>query len=99
MELVADQGNNSVSVMVYVQPKAKRNTIVGLYNNCLKLSVTSPPVDGKANKEVVQLLSKLFNVPKTKIIIKRGAHSRTKQIIVGSVTLKQVQRCIEENLR
>jgi len=67
---------------VYLQPKASRNVLIGLHDNAVKISLTSPPVDGKANKQLIQFLAKLFHVKKTDITIISGKHSRQKRISV-----------------
>lgn len=67
---------------VYLQPKASRNALIGLHDNAVKISLTSPPVDGKANKQLIQFLAKLFHVKKTDITIISGVHSRQKCISV-----------------
>lgn len=65
---------------IYVQPKASKSRIVGLYDGCLKLAVAAPPVDGKANEEVIRFLSRLLNIPGRDIALHSGAQSKRKKI-------------------
>jgi len=55
---------DSISLSIHVQPKASRTRIAGLHGDAVKLCITSPPVDGKANAAVIQFLAKLFKIPK-----------------------------------
>lgn len=65
---------------IYVQPKASKNSVVGIHNDALKIRLTAPPVDGAANKLCIKYLSKLTGIPKTAIEIVSGNTSRTKHI-------------------
>jgi uncharacterized protein (TIGR00251 family) len=67
---------------VFLQPRASRNALVGLHDNAIKIALTSPPVDGEANKQLVQFLSKLFRVKKSNISIISGEHNRRKRVRV-----------------
>jgi len=67
---------------VFLQPRASRNAFLGLHDNAIKISLTSPPVDGEANKQLIQFLSKLFQVKKSNISIVSGAHNRRKRVRV-----------------
>lgn len=72
--------DGAVLLHVYVQPKASKSRIVGLYDDCLKLAVAAPPVDGKANEEVIRFLSRLLNIPGRDIALSSGAQSRRKKV-------------------
>lgn len=65
---------------VKVKPNSKKQTIEESANGSLTVHLKSPPVDGKANKELIELLAKKFDVPKSHIRIKSGLSSRTKLI-------------------
>lgn len=65
---------------VYLQPRASRDQIVGLYGNELKVAITAPPIDGKANAHLSQFLAKIFKVPKSNIYLVKGELGRHKQI-------------------
>ncbi|AFL94302.1 hypothetical protein CL1_0087 [Thermococcus cleftensis] len=69
-------------LLVYVQPKAKRNEIEGVdkWRGRLKVKIKAPPVEGKANKELVKFLSKVLG---TEVKIIRGEASREKDLLVG----------------
>ena len=67
---------------IHLQPRASRNAIIGLHNNAVKISLTSPPIDGAANKQLIQFLAKQFHVKKTDLSLLLGEHSRHKRISV-----------------
>jgi len=75
-----------IFLKVYINPKAKKNEIVGIFNGYLKIKISSPPVEGKANKTLLQFLSKLFNIPKSKIKIAKGEKSKEKIIEIENFT-------------
>ncbi|MFP5271882.1 DUF167 domain-containing protein [Coleofasciculus sp.] len=65
---------------VKVKPNAKTQSIAEMADGTLKVNLKSPPVDGKANKELIGLLAKKFNVTKSQVQIKSGLTSKTKLI-------------------
>lgn len=67
---------------IFLQPKASRDQIVGLHDGELKITITAPPVDGQANAHLFKLLSKLFKVPKSSIVLEKGELQRHKQIFI-----------------
>lgn len=75
---------NDLLLHIYVQPKASRDQIVGLHGDELKITITAPPVDGKANAYLQKYLSKTFKVAKGNIEILKGEQGRHKQIKIHS---------------
>ena len=69
---------------VKVKPNSKKQTIEESADGSLTVHLKSPPVDGKANKELIELLAKKFDVPKSHIRIKSGLSSRTKLIEIDT---------------
>ncbi len=66
---------------VFVQPKASKTKIVSIHDDMVKLAVAAPPVDGKANKEVIAFFARLLQVKKSDLVIASGAHSRRKVLV------------------
>jgi len=64
---------------VYIQPRASKTEIVGIHGNRLKIRIAAPPVDGKANQELVKFLAKIFAVSKSRITLLQGATGREKR--------------------
>lgn len=65
---------------VRVQPKASRNELAGLHGDALKIRLTAPPVDGKANTALRKFLAKIFAVPASSISIESGQTGRNKRL-------------------
>ncbi|WP_076407883.1 DUF167 family protein YggU [Shewanella sp. UCD-KL12] len=84
MLLPVSEQQGNLLLRLYIQPKASRDQIVGIHGNELKVAITAPPVDGKANAHLVKYLSKAFKVPKGDIKILKGELGRHKQIQVLS---------------
>jgi len=69
---------------IRVLPRSSRNEVVGeLADGTLKVKLTAPPVDGKANEALVELLSDYYNVPKNKITIRKGLRSKSKIVEIN----------------
>ena len=77
--------NNQLTLFCHIQPGAKQNQLTGLYDNCLKIQLKTPPVDGKANKALIDFLASLCGIAKSKISIKRGLSSRRKTIVIQNI--------------
>jgi uncharacterized protein (TIGR00251 family) len=88
MEIAAGDGN--VSFYVQVQPRASRDAIEGEYAGALKIRLTAPPVDDRANEALVRLLAERLNVPLAAVRIVAGEKSRRKRLVVAGVKREQV---------
>jgi hypothetical protein len=78
-----------LTITIHVQPNAGRNEVVGFEEGVLRVKVAAPPVKGKANKELVDFLSKLLGVSKSSITIDKGHTSRRK--VIGIEGLSQAE--------
>lgn len=67
---------------VRVQPKSSKNAIVGIHGAALKIKLNAPPVEGKANKALIQLVAKLLKCPKSDVEILSGQASRNKRLLI-----------------
>ena len=65
---------------LYIQPKASRDTIIGLHGDEVKVAITAPPVDGQANAHLVKYLAKQFRVAKSQVLLEKGDLGRHKQV-------------------
>ena len=70
----------AVVLAVHVQPGAKRTEVAGTHGDALKIRLAAPPVDGKANAELVRFLAAAFDVPLRSVAILRGETSRDKAV-------------------
>jgi uncharacterized protein len=80
------ESTSGVSFAVRVHPRAKRNAITGEIGDALKISLTAPPVEGRANEACTAFLAELLNVPRSSVTITSGQNSRNKMIHVAGVT-------------
>ncbi|RTR34598.1 DUF167 family protein YggU [Shewanella atlantica] len=85
--LPASKQQDDLLLNLYIQPKASRDQIVGIHGEELKIAITAPPVDGKANAHLIKYLSKAFKVPKGDIVILKGQLGRHKQVKILSPRL------------
>jgi uncharacterized protein len=83
--------NNSVSFTVRVQPRASRDEIVGEYHEGLKIRLTAPPVDDRANEALCGFLASRLKVPLAAVRIASGGRSRTKRVEVNGVTAEMIR--------
>ncbi|MBW1743644.1 MAG: YggU family protein [Deltaproteobacteria bacterium] len=81
-----------------IQPKGARNEIIGLRGDALKIKLTAPPVEGAANRMCVEFLARSLKVRKSDVEIVRGKGSRTKQVLVRSMTRKKVESLLKLSL-
>jgi len=80
----------SVELRVRVIPRASTSGIAGTRDGALLVRLNSPPVEGAANSELIQLISDALGVPKRSIAIVSGQRSRSKRIVVHDVTMDDV---------
>lgn len=80
---------------VLARPRARRTEFAGIHNGALCIRVHAPPVDGKANKELVRFLAQEFAVPRSAVAVQKGATSRLKVVTVRGRTSTAVSRAID----
>ncbi|RJQ16644.1 MAG: YggU family protein [Nitrospiraceae bacterium] len=68
----------SLTLKIKVEPRSSRSGVVGPYGDALKVKLTSPPVEGKANDELIEVLAKKFGVAKKNVEIISGLSSKNK---------------------
>ena len=88
---VINEFQDGVSFAIRVHPRAKKNAITGVLGDAIKLSLTTPPVDGRANDACIEFFAKILKVPRSSITIASGAGGRNKVIRVTAVTAKYVR--------
>jgi uncharacterized protein (TIGR00251 family) len=81
-----------VTFTVKVQPRARKNAITGVVGDALKLALTAPPVDGRANEACIEFFANLLDVPRSSVTIASGKTSRNKVIRVAGLTADEVRR-------
>ena len=89
MVLVRQEGG-AACFRVRLQPKASREEIAGEADGLLKLRVTAPPIDGRANEACLRLLAKALDLPISRLRIAAGHHARLKTIQVAETSADMI---------
>jgi uncharacterized protein len=89
-----NEKNGAVTFRLRAQPRASKTEITGEHGGAVKLRIAAPPVDGKANDEVVRFFSKLFEVPIRSIEMVSGDSSRDKLIRIHNISMARVQEVL-----
>ncbi len=77
--------------MVRVVPRSSRPGIQGVEGDHLKVRLKSPPVEGKANKELTEVLAKALGIPKSHVEIVRGHKARNKELLIRGVNPEDLE--------
>lgn len=73
---------STVTIQVKVKPNARQSTLTEQPDGTWRAEVKAPPVDGKANAELIALVADRFDCPKSSVTIHRGASGRTKRVTI-----------------
>jgi len=85
------ESGDGVSFAVKVHPRAKKDAITGEIGDAIKLSLTTPPVEGRANEACIEFFAKLLKVPRSSVSIASGLSSRNKVIRIAGVSADDVR--------
>jgi uncharacterized protein (TIGR00251 family) len=69
-----------LTLFCHLQPKASKDEFAGQYGERLKIRITAPPIDGKANTQLIKFIAKQFGVAKAQVTISSGESSRHKTL-------------------
>ena len=83
-----------ISFAVKVHPRARKSAITGTVGDALKLALTAPPVEGKANQAVIEFFADLFQIPRASVTIASGETSRNKVVRVSGISRAAVEQCL-----
>ena len=84
---------------LHVQPRASKNELAGLHGDALKLRLTTPPVEGRANQAVIAFLAKRLHLPKSALTIKSGQQSREKQVMISGCAEEKARELLGEKVQ
>ena len=88
--LIVQDTKAGAVLSVHIQPKASTTECVGIHGDVIKIRVSSPPVDGAANDELIRFLARRLSIPPTSVQIHSGAGGRHKRVLVKGVTAQLV---------
>ena len=86
---------SGATFQVKVHPRARKNAITGMVGDALKLALTAPPVEGRANDACIAYLAEFLNVARSSVTIAAGESSRQKLIRVAGLSAAQVEAKLE----
>ncbi|TET57559.1 MAG: DUF167 domain-containing protein [Dehalococcoidia bacterium] len=88
-------GEERSRIMAHIQPNAGRSEVMGFRAGVLQVRIAAPPIKGKANDELMRLLSDVLGVSKSNLAIEKGVTSRKKTIIITGLGQDRVVKLLE----
>ena len=85
---------NKTNIRIKVLPRSSRNQIIGQENGTFKVKLTAPPVEGKANKALSDLLAKKLGLEKGDVEIVSGKRSRLKSVRIKGLSIEEVKNLL-----
>ena len=79
-------------INVRAQPRSSKSGIDGLFGAALKVRIKAAPVDGKANKELIETVAEAFEVAKSAVSFKGGETAKTKRLLIKGIGAAQLER-------
>ena len=86
---------DGIVLNLHIQPRASKNEVCGVQGNALKIRLTSPPVDGAANKLCREFLADLLSVPKSAVEIISGETSRHKRVRIADADPERLRLLVD----
>ena len=96
--IVLSEHAQGLILRVRAQPGARKVGVMGEHAGALKLAVSAPPEDGKANDALIDLLCELLGIKRSQVALVRGATSRDKQFLVVGLTRDELNQRVEAML-
>ena len=91
---IKDSGDGC-ELSIFTRPRARRTELAGTHDGVLCVRVQAPPVDGKANAELLGFLANVLGLPKSAVMLRRGATARRKLIAIEGLNAASVARRID----
>lgn len=80
----------------WIQPKSSINAIAGIHGDAIKITITAPPVDGKANEHLCKCVAKLAGIPKSAVELISGATSRRKVVRLSGIKKAELLKLLQQ---
>src|SRR5436305_12706530 len=87
-----------ITFAVKVHPRARKTAITGIVGDALKLALTAPPVEGKANMAVIEFFADIFKIQRSSVTIASGATSRLKVIRISGLSRERVGQILARTI-
>jgi len=88
--------NGSLLILsVYIVPRSSKTEVVGPYGDALKIKLNAPPVDGRANEELVYFLSKKLKISKSNIKMISGFNQKRKVLSITGLQISNIQALLK----
>jgi uncharacterized protein (TIGR00251 family) len=84
----------AITLKVHLQPRASRDGIIGLHGDALKVRVTAPPLEGRANKALARFIAKQLNISSSRVEIIAGQHSREKLLRIAGISREAAEQAL-----
>ena len=83
------------TLQVRIHPGARKNAITGIHDAALKISLTAPPIEGRANQALIAFLADQLRIPKSRITLLTGTTSRSKTLRITGKSAAKVQAALD----
>lgn len=82
-------------LVVRAAPRSSRSGIDGVFGDALRVRIRCAPVDGKANKELVETLAGVFSLPKSRVRLIGGATSKNKRVLLAGLDVEEARKVVD----
>jgi len=86
--------SDGCTLPVRVHPGARRNAITGIHDGALKISLTTPPTDGRANQALIAFLAAELHIPRARVTLLTGTASRSKSLRIAGLSATQLRAAL-----
>lgn len=93
-----EETSAGVLIRVRLQPRSSRNQVEGVHEGALKIRLTAPPVEGEANRSLIEFLSDITGLRKSAFSISSGHKSRDKSVLATGASLSDIESAFSEKL-
>jgi len=92
--LATRDSTDGCTLPVRVHPGARQNAITGVHDGALKVSLTTPPTDGRANQALIAFLAGELRIPRARVTLLTGATSRSKSLHIAGLNAEKVRAAL-----
>jgi uncharacterized protein (TIGR00251 family) len=86
------------TVSVRVHPGAKKDAVTGIHGNAVKIALSAPPVDGRANDTLIAFVAEQLRLPRSRVSLISGASNRSKVLRITGKSAAEVQAALSSSI-